>query len=198
MEQPVIDISDILEELGILFANLIEDFPVNEYIHSPNILANERQNPIFSPTENGIHLSEAVNHAPGNAQPREYRSSIRSRAESPAIWMGLNQHTNPRWRPGSIRQQYFPPGGFQIAGGRSVNGQSGCNLRAGSIPPFQEFCRLKPPARTLFAYPDSDHRSGWLLRSQPVQRSTSFRSEGNNVPGRAASNKSPPAWSQTQ
>ena len=55
MEQSVIDISDILEELGILFANLIEDFPLNEYIHSPNIEVNERQDPAFSQTEDGLH-----------------------------------------------------------------------------------------------------------------------------------------------
>ena len=38
----------------------------------------------------------------------------------------------------------------------------------------------------------------WLLRPQPVQRSTSFRVKRNDVPGRAASNKGPPVWRKTQ
>src|SRR4030042_2848333 len=157
MEQPVIDISDILEELGILFANLIEDFPVNEYIHESNLLVNEQQDPIFSPTENGLHLSETVNHAPGNAQHGEHQSSICSRAESPAIWMGFNTYSCSGWGSGTIRQQHFPPAGFQVAGGRSVHGQCRCNFCVGSIPSVPEFCRLEQITRTLFAYPDTDH-----------------------------------------
>ncbi len=76
MDQLVIDISDKMEELAILFANLIEDFPINEYIHSSNFTQNEQQDPIFSSAENGLHLSETIHHAPGNAQSGEHRSSI--------------------------------------------------------------------------------------------------------------------------
>src|SRR5665647_1211150 len=94
MDQPVIDISDIIEELGILFANLLEDFPVNEYIHSPNILVNEQQDPVFSPTENGLHLPEAVHHVPGHAQPGEYQPSICARTESPVSYTHLTLPTN--------------------------------------------------------------------------------------------------------
>jgi len=196
MEHLVIDISDILEELGILFANLIEDFPVNEYIHSPNLEVNE-QDPIISPTENGLHLSEAVNHAPGNAQPGEHRYTICTQTESPGVWMGFNTDPGPGWRSGAIWQQYIAQEGFQVAGGRSIYGQSGSNLRTGSIPPVQELCRLEPVTRTMFPHKDTDHRPGWMLRSSPVQRPTSIRVERNHVAGRAASNKSPPVWSQT-
>ena len=196
MEHLVIDISDILDELGVLFANLIEDFPINEYIDSSTLVTNESQNPIISSTEDGLHLSEAINNAPGNAPPGEHRSSICTQTESHGVWVGCNKHPDPGWRPGTIRQQYYPTGGLQITGGRCIHGQSGGDLRTGSIPSVQEFCRLEPVTRTMFPHKDTDHRPGWMLRSSPVQRPTSFRVERNHVAGRAASNKSPPVRSQ--
>ena len=174
MDQLVIDISDIMEELGILFANLIEDFPINEYIHSPNFIQNERQDSIISSTEIGLHLSETIHHVSGDAQPGEHRSSIFTTTKSPAIWMGYNTNTHHGWGPGPIGQQYHQQGRLQITGSRSFHGQCWCYLCAGSIPSVQEFCRLEPFTRTLLSHSNTDHRSGWLLRSQPVQRSTSF------------------------
>lgn len=189
MEQLVTDIPGIIEKLGILFANLLEDFPLNEYIHSPNILDYERQDPSFSPTKNGLYLLKAVNHVPGYAQPGKYQPAICTPGESPSIGVGPFQYPDPGFGPGTIRESYHGQGGLQITGGRSIHGQCGSHFCTGSIPPVPKLGRLEPVTRALLAYLHPDHRPGWLLRSQPVQRSTPFRSERDHVPGRTASNK---------
>ena len=119
MEQLVIDISDKIEALGILFANLMEGFPLNELPQSElNIITYEQQDPIISSAENSLYLSAAINHVPGDAQSGEHRETICPQTESPSIWMGCNAHPDNGWRPGPVWHQHCTPGRFQIAGGR--------------------------------------------------------------------------------
>src|ERR1019366_7558849 len=199
MDQLVIDISDKIEVLGILFANLIEGCPLNELLSSDlNNITYEQQDPVISSTQNCVYLSETVDNVPGDAQYRKHRAPICATAESPAIWMGSDSHPDNGWRPWSIGNQHYTQGRFQITGSRSFYGQCGCYLCAGSIPAVQELRRLEPLARTLFAHSNINHRSGWLLRPQPIQRSTSFGFKRYHVASGIASNKGPPPWSQTQ
>ncbi len=126
----------------------------------------------------------------------EYGQTICTRTESSAVRLGQNPDPDHGWGSGAIREPYYQPGGFQVPGGRSIHGERRRHLRPGSFTSFQEFCRLEPFTRTLLPHPNAHHRSGWLLRSQPVQRSASARFKGHHVSGGAASNKSPPPWSQ--
>src|SRR6266542_6666870 len=195
MDQLLIDISDIIEELGILFANLIEDYPLNELLQSDlNNITYEQQDPILSSTENCLHLPEAVYDVPGDAQHREYRKTICTPAESLTIWMGSNTYSDNGWRPGTVGNQYYARGGLQITSSRSIHGQCGCHLCTGGLTSFKEFRRLEQATGTLLTHPNIDYRSGWLLRSKPVQRSTSFRFKRHHVACGVASNKGPPAW----
>src|SRR5665647_1326839 len=108
MDQMVIDISDKIEELGILFANLIEGCPLNELLQSDlNYIIYEQQDPTLSSTENSLYLSEAINDVPGDAQPGEYRKTICTAAESLTIWMGCNAHPDNGWRPGAVWHQHY-------------------------------------------------------------------------------------------
>src|SRR5215210_4760657 len=110
MDQLVIDISDKIEELGILFANLIEDFPFQLLQSDLNNITYEQQDPVLSSTENSLYLSEAVNDVQGDAQSGEHRKTICPAAESPAICMGFNAHQDNGWGPGPVWHQHFPQG----------------------------------------------------------------------------------------
>src|SRR2546428_4419652 len=196
----VIDISDKIEELGILFANLLEDCLLNESIQSQYDLNNdyEQQDSSSPPAENSLCLPSPVDHVPGDAQPGEYRAAICPRSESHRLRMEPFTSTGSGWRPGPFGQQYGRTRGLQDLGSSSIYGYSGGDICTGGLPAFQKFCRLESFIRTLFAYPDPDHRSGWLLRSRPIQRSAAAGIERHHVPGGTSSNKSPPVWRKDQ
>jgi hypothetical protein len=188
----VIDISDKIEELGILFANLLEDCLFNESVqlqYDLNRNDHEQQDPISSPAENSLCLPQAIDHVPGYAQSGEYRAGICPQPESHRLWMESFTSPDPGWRSWPFGQQYCRTGRLQDPGSGSINGKSWGHICTGSLTAFQKFCRLEPPVRTLFAYPDADHRSGWLLRPGTIKRSVTAWIEGYNVAGRTSSNK---------
>lgn len=109
----VIDISDKIEELGILFANLLEDCPLNESIQlQDNLNSNdhEQQDPISSPAENSLRLPQAIDHAPGYAQPGEYRAAICPQPESHRLWMDPFASPYPGWGPWPDGEAILPDG----------------------------------------------------------------------------------------
>ena len=197
----VIDISDKIEELGILFANLLEDCPLNESIQlqdNSNSNDHEQQDSIFSPAENSLCLPQAIDHVPGYAQPGEHRATICPQPESHRLWMEPFTSPGSGWGPWPFGEQYCRTGRLQDPGSGSIHGKSRGHICTGSLTAFQKFCRLEPLIGTLFTYPDPDYRSGRLLRPGTVQRPVVAGTQGDHVAGRTSSNKGPPVWRKDQ
>lgn len=155
MELLVIDISDKIEELGILFANLLEDCPFNENIQVQDYLNSihyEQQNSIFSPAENSLYLPQAIDYVPGHAQPREHRAAICPKPESHRLWMEPFTSPDTRWRPWPIGQQYSSTGRLQDSGSGSIYEKSRGHICSGSLTTFQKLCRLESIIGALFTY----------------------------------------------
>jgi hypothetical protein len=201
MAQFKVNISDIIDQLGVLFANLLEDYPFED-IENENQLStktdieNEPENPTVSSTEVSICIPAPVHDVSSSSSQQQYGKTVCFGKQGSRAGLEEREYQNIGWRFRTIRNPDQKQGALQIISCRCLNEQSRGNFCTGSFSLVTVFKRLEPSAGTLCNNQHPDYRRGWDLPAKSLQRPTPVRFERNNVSGRIALNKSPPAWGQ--
>src|SRR5471032_2075975 len=151
---------------GVLIANMLEAWLTAGAEPEPTEEAvdEHRDHPATS-EQAGVHLYSSVDLGPGAPPSGEHRAAICAAREGAGTGVATHGGPDPGPRPRSVGGADGGPGGLQDAGGRCLDGASGCSVCTGSVATGALEPGLASVARTVCAHSYPGDRRRWLLRS---------------------------------